>query len=308
MRPVSRSGKQRKPPWLKIRTPGGSDYVTVKRMMRDLHLNTVCEEAHCPNLGECWGNRTATFIILGDVCTRNCSYCAVAHGKPPEYDEQEPERLAAAAKEMNLRHVVITSVNRDDLPDGGAGIFARCVEEIHSLLPGATVEVLVPDFQGSDAALEVVLAAKPDIFNHNLETVRRLYALARPGGKFARAIQLLRAAKTKRPEQLTKSGLMCGMGEEWDELLCAMRSLRGADVDILTLGQYLRPSAKHIPVARFYAPDEFAELEELGRSMDFRHVESGPLVRSSYHAWEQATSVSTQETKSIENRRSVHVG
>jgi lipoic acid synthetase len=209
---------------------------------------------------------------------------------------------------MKLRHVVITSVNRDDLPDGGAAIFARCVDEIHMHLPNATVEVLVPDFQGSDAALEVVLDAEPEIFNHNLETVRRLYTLARPGGKYARAIRLLRAAKSKRPNQVTKSGLMCGMGEEWDELIGAMRSLRSAEVDILTLGQYLRPSEKHIPVGRFYTPDEFSTLKELGLSVGFRHVEAGPLVRSSYHAWEQANCVSQQETPSATNRGSVHVG
>ena len=287
-RPRKKSS-ERKPPWLKVQTPGGSDYVSVKRVVRDLQLNTVCEEARCPNLGECWGHRTATFIILGDVCTRNCAYCAVAHGAPPEYDEQEPERLATAAVRMDLRHVVITSVNRDDLPDGGAEIFARCVREIHTRLPETTVEVLVPDFAGSDAALEVVLAAKPDILNHNLETVERLYAIARPGGRYQRALRLLRVAKASHPEQLTKSGLMCGMGEEWDELLSALRALRNADVDILTVGQYLRPSASHIAVGRFYTPDEFAQLEELGQEMGFRHVEAGPLVRSSYHAWEQVT-------------------
>lgn len=280
---------ERKPSWLKVQAPGGSDYVSVKRVVRDLKLNTVCEEAHCPNLGECWGHRTATFIILGDVCTRNCAYCAVSHGLPPEYDEQEPERLASAAVKMSLRHVVITSVNRDDLPDGGAEIFARCVREIHARLPETTVEVLIPDFGGSDASLETVLAAKPDILNHNLETVERLYAITRPGGRYKRALRLLQTVKQRHPDQLTKSGLMCGMGEEWDELLCALRALRNADVDILTVGQYLRPSANHIAVGRFYTPDEFARLEELGQEMGFRHVEAGPLVRSSYHAWEQVT-------------------
>lgn len=279
---------ERKPPWLKVRTPGGDDYVSVKKVVRNLKLNTVCEEAHCPNLGECWGHRTATFIILGDVCTRNCSYCAVAHGAPPEYDEQEPERLATAAMEMKLRHVVITSVNRDDLVDGGAEIFARCVRQIHEKLPNTTVEVLIPDFQGSGPALETVLEAKPEILNHNLETVERLYALARPGGRYSRALQLLRIAKENHPEQLTKSGVMCGMGEEWDELLGAMRALRDSNVDILTLGQYLRPSARHLAVGRFYTPDEFSNLEEIGLSMGFQHVEAGPLVRSSYHAWKQA--------------------
>jgi lipoic acid synthetase len=307
MKPSSKSGTQRKPPWLKVKAPGGSDYVSVKRMVRDLRLNTVCEEAHCPNLGECWGHRTATFIILGDVCTRNCAYCAVAHGAPPEYDEQEPVRLAEAAVNMELRHVVITSVNRDDLPYGGAEIFAGCVEQIHRRLPETTVEVLVPDFGGSDKALSIVLDSKPDIFNHNLETVRRLYPLARPGGKYIRALRLLRQAKERSPKQLTKSGLMCGMGEDWDELVAAMRALRCAGVDILTLGQYLRPSAKHIAVSRFYTPDEFALLEELGKSMGFRHVEAGPLVRSSYHAWEQAISASEEGAPSASDRGSVHV-
>jgi lipoic acid synthetase len=303
MKPTNKSGprrrrttsSERKPPWLKVQTPGGSDYVSVKRVVRDLKLNTVCEEAHCPNLGECWGHRTATFIILGDVCTRNCAYCAVSHGKPPEYDEQEPERLATAAVKMDLRHIVITSVNRDDLRDGGAEIFARCIREIHARLPETTVEVLVPDFGGSDAALEVVLAAEPDILNHNLETVERLYAIARPGGRYQRALQLLRTAKERSPEQLTKSGLMCGMGEEWDELIAAMRALRCADVDILTVGQYLRPSASHIAVGRFYTPDEFTQLAEIGQTMGFRHVEAGPLVRSSYHAWEQVARVTASK-------------
>ncbi len=308
MKPTNKSGTNRKPPWLKVKAPGGSDYVSVKRMVRGLRLNTVCEEARCPNLGECWGHRTATFIILGDVCTRNCSYCAVAHGAPPEYDEQEPVRLAEAAVKMELRHVVVTSVNRDDLPDGGARIFSECVEEIHRRLPETTVEVLVPDFAGSEAALSVVLESKPEIFNHNLETVRRLYALARPGGRYARALRLLRRAKEMRPEQLTKSGLMCGMGEEWDEVAAAMRELRNADVDILTLGQYLRPSAKHIAVGRFYTPDEFTQLQEIGISMGFRHVEAGPLVRSSYHAWEQATSAYGKATQPASDRGTVHAG
>jgi lipoic acid synthetase len=295
MKPASISGSRRKPPWLKIRAPGGSDYVAVKRMMRDLRLHTVCEEAHCPNLGDCWGHRTATFIILGDVCTRNCPYCAVSHGRPPEYDEDEPERLADAAAKINLRHVVITSVNRDDLPDGGATIFARCIEQIHARLSGTTVEVLVPDFQGSEDSLEIVLRARPDIFNHNLETARRLFPLARPGGKYSRSLHVLRTAKERYAEQITKSGLMCGMGEEWDELIAAMFALRAAGVDILTLGQYLRPSGDHMPIQRYYSPEEFKSLEAIGLSMGFRHVEAGPLVRSSYHAWEQAAHVSTQK-------------
>jgi lipoic acid synthetase len=256
--------------------------------MQDLRLHTVCEEAHCPNVGECWNHRTATFLILGDVCTRNCAYCAVAHGTPPEYDVDEPVRLAEAVTAMRLEHVVITSVDRDDLPDGGAEIFAGCVEEIRNRLPETPVEVLIPDFQGSERALCIVLDARPAILNHNLETVERLYPLLRPGGRYSRALQLLERAKDHNPEQLTKSGIICGMGEEWDELLGAMAALRAADVDIITLGQYLRPSGGHLAVTRFYTPDEFEQLGALGRQMGFRHVEAGPLVRSSYHAWDQA--------------------
>ena len=282
----------RKPPWLKVKAPGGSTYVEVKRLMRDLGLHTVCEEAHCPNIGECWDHRAATFMVLGDVCTRNCAYCAVAHGTPAPYDPSEPERLAQAVAAMHLRHVVITSVDRDDLPNGGAEIFAGCVTAIRTRLPEASVELLIPDFKGSDEALRLVVASQPDILNHNLETVERLYRIARPGGRYPRAIRLLNVAKAmgreRAPRMLTKSGLICGLGEEWDELLDAMRDLAAESVDILTLGQYLRPSGSHLPVARYYTPDEFAELKRLGLGMGFRHVEAGPLVRSSYHAWEQA--------------------
>ena len=277
----------RKPHWLKVKAPGGSNYVGVRRMMRELGLHTVCEEAHCPNIGECWEHRAATFMILGDVCTRNCAYCAIAHGAPAPYDPEEPVRLAEAVARMGLRHIVITSVDRDDLPDGGAEAFARCVTEIRQRVPDASVELLIPDFKGSDAALRIVAAASPDILNHNLETVARLYRIARPGGRYDRALRLLRVAKAMDPTLTTKSGLMCGLGEEWDELVGAMEDLRVQDVDILTLGQYLRPTESHLPVARFYSPEEFAELEAVGRAMGYRHVESGPLVRSSYHAWEQ---------------------
>jgi len=277
----------RKPQWLKVKAPGGQNFVGVRQMMRELALHTVCEEAHCPNIGECWEHRAATFMILGDVCTRNCAYCAIAHGTPAPYDAEEPVRLAEAVTRMELRHIVITSVDRDDLPNGGAEAFAGCVTEIRRRMPEASVELLIPDFKGSDAALQLVVDARPDILNHNLETVARLYRIARPGGKYDRALRLLRRAKEMDPALTTKSGLMCGLGEEWDELVSAMRDLRAQDVDILTLGQYLRPSGGHLPVARFYAPEEFAELEALGREMGYRHVESGPLVRSSYHAWEQ---------------------
>ncbi|MDH3496255.1 MAG: lipoyl synthase [Gemmatimonadota bacterium] len=277
----------RKPSWLKVRAPGGANYVDVKRLMRELRLTTVCEEAHCPNIGECWEHRAATFMILGDVCTRNCAYCAVAHGTPAPYDAGEPARLAEAVAQMGLRHVVITSVDRDDLPNGGAEAFAGCVTEIRRRLPDASIELLIPDFKGSDTALQIVVEARPDLLNHNLETVERLYRIARPGGRYARALRLLRRAKEMAPDGLTKSGIICGLGEEWDELLVAMRDLRAQQVDILTLGQYLRPSDGHLPVARFYTPDEFAELRRVGRAMGYRHVEAGPLVRSSYHAWEQ---------------------
>ncbi len=277
----------RKPPWLKVKAPGGHNYVGVKHMMRELGLHTVCEEAHCPNVGECWEHRAATFMILGEVCTRNCAYCAVAHGTPDPYDPEEPRRLAEAVTRMGLRHVVITSVDRDDLPNGGAEAFAGCVIEIRRRLPEASVELLIPDFKGSDAALQIVVDAKPDILNHNLETIARLYRIARPGGRYDRALRLLRRAKEMDASLVTKSGIMCGLGEEWDELVAAMQDLRDQGVDILTLGQYLRPSDGHLPVTRFYTPEEFVELRDLGMAMGYRHVESGPLVRSSYHAWEQ---------------------
>ncbi len=278
----------RKPAWLKVKAPGGHNYAQVRRVMRDLKLHTVCEEAHCPNVGECWEHRAATFMILGDLCTRNCAYCAIAHGTPGPADPEEPRRLAEAAASMGLRYLVVTSVDRDDLPNGGAEQFASVVSQTRLRLPGASIEVLIPDFKGSERALRIVVDAKPDVLNHNLETVRRLYRLARPGGRYDRALELLARARAMDPSGTTKSGLMVGLGETWDELLVAMRDLRGAGVDLLTIGQYLRPSPSHLPVARFYTPDEFAELARVGRELGYRHVESGPLVRSSYHAWEQA--------------------
>ena len=279
---------QRKPSWLKVRAPGGPNYAEVRRLMGDLNLHTVCEEARCPNIGECWEHRAATFMVLGDVCTRNCAYCAVAHGTPAEYDPDEPVRLAEAVAKLGLQHVVITSVDRDDLPNGGAEIFAGCVREIRTRLPTASVELLIPDFKGSERALKIVLDSEPNILNHNLETVERLYRIARPGGRYQRALTLLANAKRMAPGRLTKSGLMVGLGEEWDELLRAMADLADQEVDIVTLGQYLRPSGGHLPVARYYTPEEFQHLRETGMKMGFRHVEAGPLVRSSYHAWEQA--------------------
>ena len=278
---------ERKPPWLKVKAPGGANYIRLKHLMRELDLHTVCEEAHCPNVGECWEHGAATFMILGDVCTRNCSYCAVAHGTPTALDVEEPVRLAEAVAQMGLRHVVITSVDRDDLPNGGAEIFAASIAEIRRRLPETSIEVLIPDFKGNAEALRIVVDAKPDILNHNLETIERLYRIARPGGRYPRALELLRRAKELDRDMLTKSGIICGLGEDWDELLGAMRDLRAQDVDILTLGQYLRPSDQHLPIARWYTPDEFAELKRFGLSLGYRHVESGPLVRSSYHAWEQ---------------------
>jgi lipoic acid synthetase len=284
----SQRGADRKPPWLKVRAPGGSNYAEIRKLMRGLQLNTVCEEARCPNIGECWEHRAATFMVLGDICTRNCAYCAVAHGTPADYDPEEPTRLAKAVERMGLQHVVITSVDRDDLPNGGAEIFAGCVTGIHARLPDTTVEVLIPDFKGSGRALQIVVDAEPDILNHNLETVQRLYRMARPGGNYQRALELLWRAKNMNPDLVTKSGIMCGLGEEWDELLGAMQDLRRQEVDLLTLGQYLRPSNSHLPVARYYTPEEFDALRGVGLHMGFRHVEAGPLVRSSYHAWEQA--------------------
>jgi len=278
----------RKPSWIKVPAPGGPNYLRLRRLMRDLDLHTVCEEARCPNIGECWEHEAATFMILGDVCTRNCAYCAVAHGTPKAFDPLEPVRLAEAVEELGLEHVVITSVDRDDLPNGGAEAFASCVMEIRSRLPAASVEVLIPDFKGSETALRIVMEANPAILNHNLETVERLYPLARPGGRYRRALALLARARAISPGGLTKSGIILGMGEEWDELLGAMRDLRRSDVNILTLGQYLRPSAGHLPVTRFYTPQEFGELRELGLAMGFDHVQASPLTRSSYHAWDQA--------------------
>ncbi len=283
----------RKPSWLKVRAPGGANYVRIRNLMRELGLHTVCEEARCPNIGECWEHQAATFMILGDVCTRNCAYCAVAHGTPAPYDPVEPERLARAVEAMGLQHVVITSVDRDDLPNGGAEAFAGCITEIRRRMPGTSVEVLIPDFKGSDRALAIVMEAAPDILNHNLETVERLYGMARPGGRYRRALRLLATARTMAPAGLTKSGIILGMGEEWDEVLEAMRDLRRSDVNILTLGQYLRPTDGHLPVVRFYSPAEFDELRDAGLRMGFDHVQASPLTRSSYHAWEQVDQART---------------
>jgi lipoic acid synthetase len=278
---------ERKPSWLKVKAPGGPNYLKLKQMMRSLDLHTVCEEAHCPNVGECWEHGAATFMILGDVCTRNCAYCAVAHGRPPKFDATEPARVADAVAQMQLRHAVITSVDRDDLRDFGAWAFAETIREIHAQIPECSVEVLVPDFQGDEDAIRTVLEARPEIYNHNTETVPRLYKKCRPGGRYARVMQIFRFVKAIAPDIPTKTGIILGMGETNEEVLATMRDLREVDVDILTLGQYLRPSDAHIALDRYVTPDEFRMFREAGRDMGFKHVESGPLVRSSYHAWEQ---------------------
>ncbi len=278
---------ERKPSWLKVKAPGGPNYLRLKQRMRELDLHSVCEEAHCPNVGECWEHGTATFMILGDVCTRNCAYCAVSHGRPPTYDIAEPARVAQAVAEMGLQHAVITSVDRDDLPDFGAYIFAETIRQIHARVPGCSVEVLVPDFQGNEASISSVLDARPEIYNHNTETVPRLYKKARPGGRYPRVMEIFRYAKRIAPDIPTKTGMILGMGETIEEVVAVMRDLRDVDVDILTLGQYLRPSDNHIALDRYYTPEEFRYLYKVGMEMGFRHVESGPLVRSSYHAWEQ---------------------
>lgn len=278
---------ERKPSWLKVKAPGGDNYLRLKQMMQELNLHTVCEEARCPNIGECWDHGTATFMILGDVCTRNCAYCAVAHGRPPKYDIEEPSRVATAIAEMNLRHAVITSVDRDDLPDFGAYIFAETIRQIHEKLPTCSIEVLVPDFQGNVDSIRAVLDARPDIYNHNTETVPRLYKKARPGGRYERLLEIFRTTKRFAPDIPTKTGIILGMGETNEEVVETMKDLRSVDVDILTLGQYLKPSDAHIALDRYVTPEEFRELYTVGMSLGFRHVESGPLVRSSYHAWEQ---------------------
>jgi lipoic acid synthetase len=290
--PTGAGPEGRKPSWLKARAPGMGEYANLKRLMRAKTLHTVCEEAQCPNMGECWGQGTATFMILGDICTRSCSYCAVTTGMPGSLDQNEPLRVAEAVEAMNLKHAVITSVNRDDLPDGGAAIFAETIRAIRRLAPGCSVEVLTPDFKGDPTAVAAVVEARPEIFSHNLETVRRLYRFIRPGGRYERALEVLHHSKTINPTVLTKSGVICGMGETRDELAEAMADLANVGTEILTLGQYLRPSPHHLPIDRYYTPDEFAELKRLGEEeIGFKHVEAGPLVRSSYHAREQVESI-----------------
>lgn len=289
---VPRAGRraapaQKKPDWLKVRLNHGKPYLELKELMRGKDLHTVCEEARCPNIYECWNQRTATFMILGDTCTRACRFCAIKWGRPTHLDREEPKRVAEAARAMGLRHVVVTSVNRDELADGGAGIFAETIREIHAAIPGCGVEVLIPDFKGNWDALGAVLEAGPDILNHNIETVPRLFRQIQPWDSYELSLELLQRSKQQAPHILTKSGVMVGLGERVDELLEVMRDMVAVDLDILTIGQYLPPTQRHAPLDRYYHPDEFAALKREGEALGIRHVESGPLVRSSYHAGEQ---------------------
>jgi lipoic acid synthetase len=277
----------RRPEWLKVPLPGSPNYIEVKRLLRTHQLHTVCEEAQCPNIGECFEHRTATFMILGEICTRACRYCAVTTGRPLAIDEDEPRRVAEAVRLLGLRLAVVTSVDRDDQPDGGAHIFAETIREIRRQAPGTSVEVLIPDFQGVWWALEMVMEAGPDILNHNTETVPRLARRVRPKAKYEQSLELLERAAMLRPDCMVKSGLMVGLGEGWDELVETMADIRAVGTHILTVGQYLRPSLKHVALSRYYTPDEFRQLKQIGLELGFRHVESGPLVRSSYHAHEQ---------------------
>ena len=285
----------RRPEWLKVRIPSGENYFELKGLMRGLELHTVCESARCPNIAECWHHRTATFMILGELCTRRCGFCAVPKGRPAgQVDWAEPERVAEAAENMGLKYVVVTSVDRDDLKDGGSTIFAQTIEALRRRVEGCKIEVLIPDFRGSDEALETVLKARPDVLNHNIETVPRMYPVARRGSRYERSLRLLEHSREIDPAIPTKSGLMVGLGETMGELFGVLSDLAGVGVDIVTIGQYLRPSGEQLPVARFYTPEEFAALKQEGLRRGIRHVESGPLVRSSYHAHEQSSSLDSQ--------------
>ena len=288
---------QRKlPEWLKVKMPSGSKYENLKKLMGDQLVHTVCEEARCPNIGDCWERETATYMILGDTCTRACTYCAVKTGSPTGLDLEEPIRLAKTVQTLGLRYAVITSVNRDDLPDGGAFIFGQCIRQVKKLSPSCKVEVLTPDFEGNWDSLKTVLDSKPDTFNHNIETVRRIFPKVRAKGNYELSIELLHKAKEIQADLITKSGIMVGLGETKDEIICTMKDLRAVDCNLLTIGQYLRPSTKHTPILKWYTPKEFKELEEIGLSLGFSHVASGPLVRSSYHADEQHSSASINES------------
>jgi lipoic acid synthetase len=284
---------RRRPDWIKVRAPRGETYDFLKDLMRSKKLHTVCEEAMCPNIGECWGSGTATFLIMGDTCTRSCGFCDIKTGRPAPLDWEEPERVAQAVRQMNLRHVVITSVNRDERKDGGAPIFALLIQRIREVRPGCSIEVLIPDFKGSEAALKIVMDARPEILNHNVETVPRLFRKVQPQDHYEWAMATLGNAKRLEPDVLTKSGIMLGLGETFDEVVEVMRDLAGLKVDILTIGQYLQPSQKHLPIERYYTPDEFDALKRIGLELGFRWVESGPLVRSSYHAEQQVRALSS---------------
>jgi lipoic acid synthetase len=276
---------RRHPDWIKVKAPGNPNYLRLKKLMREKNLHTVCEEARCPNIGECWGNKTATFLILGDTCTRGCRFCAIDKGKPLALDPEEPRNVALVVKDLGLDHIVVTSVNRDDLPDGGAAHFAKTVFWIKSLNPDIRIELLIPDFEGNLAAVATVVNAGIEILNHNIETVPRLYSKVRPGHSYECSVNILKTAKQMRPELLTKTGMMLGVGETRDEVMATLQNLRENDVDIVTLGQYLQPSPKLLKVERYLHPDEFKEFKTAADKLGFRHVESGPLVRSSYHAW-----------------------
>ena len=281
------AGNRRLPSWFKVRAPGGPKYMEVRELLRGGRLHTVCEEANCPNVGGCWERGTATFMVLGDICTRACIYCAVTSGVPGPLDPQEPVRVAETVARMGLSYAVITSVDRDDLPDGGAWSFARCIAEIGSRVPSCKVEVLIPDFGGNWDALASVMAAGPDMLNHNIETVRRVFRRVRAKGNYDLSLELLSRARAMRPGVVTKSGMMVGLGETWEELVETMRDLRSVGCELLTIGQYLRPSKKHVAISRWYTPEEFQDLRRQGEGLGFKHVASGPLVRSSYHAEEQ---------------------
>ena len=283
---------QRRPEWMRVRPPQGENYKFLKHLMRSKQLHTVCEEAHCPNIGECWGSRTATFLILGDVCTRSCGFCDIKTGRPSPIDWLEPMRVAQAVKEMDLKHVVITSVNRDERKDGGAPIFAECIKLIRRDQPGCSIEVLIPDFKGSEEALKIVMDARPEILNHNVETVPRLFRQVQPQDHYEWAMATLGNARRMDEEVLTKSGIMVGLGEEWDEIIAVMEDLINLRLDILTIGQYLQPSKNHLPISRYYTPQEFDNLKKIGYDMGFKWVESGPFVRSSYKAEAQVRALS----------------
>lgn len=283
---------RRRPEWIKVRAPGGESYDFLKDLMRSKKLHTVCEEAMCPNIGECWGAGTATFLIMGDTCTRSCGFCDIKTGRPEPLDWQEPERVAQAVKKMDLRHVVITSVNRDERKDGGAPIFALCIERIRQVQPGCSIEVLIPDFKGREEALKTVMDARPEILNHNVETVPSLFRKVQPQDRYEWALATLRNAKKMDGDVLTKSGIMVGLGETFDEVVAVMQDLADIHVDILTIGQYLQPSREHLPIERYYKPEEFDAFKRIGVEMGFKWVESGPLVRSSYHAGQQVAALS----------------